>query len=447
MAEKSSKISINECQRLCIKYIKFGHDETQLRILLSHRSDFDERTINNIVADAIRSYPNYGLIQKIVRSKLVCDVNGEDQKVIILDSEYRKISSIHRQRLGELFDAKYDFKSRIYTAEYEYKPFDAGLLLENEDGTYTYNTYVPPKWLEDWFYSNGEIGPKKIDKIPKMYHEFLMHLVGDNKRSYDYIIKWLANGLRRKNYCILATIGKQGIGKGVLGEIMRLLFGRENYYAGSDRMFKGTFNAQISNKRLVYCDEIFIKEKEDEDKLKLVVNDNIEIEKKGIDAKEIKNYANFYVSSNNMDSINLTADDRRFSIVDLTDLKLIDKMTPEHIKMLLDMENIEKLACYLWHVEVDVQEMSKVFITDRTEQVRAMGLKEWEEWFLSEYCGKHKGETIKIHDAGESVKENFGYSTRVGRGRFMELQNKYPGVFNVVLRIEDDIKKWFLEIL
>ncbi len=447
MAEKSSRISIDECQRLCIKYIKFGYDEVNLRVLLSHKSDYDERTINNIVSDAIKSYPNYGLIQKIVRSKLVCDVNGEDQRVMVLDSAYRKISSIHRQRLGELFDAKYDFKSRIYTAEYEYKPFDPGLLLENEDGAYTYNTYVPPKWLEDWFYSDGKIEPKKEDKMPKIYHDFLMHLVGNNKRSYDYIVKWIANGLRRKNYCILATIGKQGIGKGVLGEIMRLLFGKENSYAGSDRMFKGTFNAQISNKRLVYCDEIFIKEKEDEDKLKLVVNDNIEIEKKGIDAKEIKNYANFYVSSNNMDSINLTADDRRFSIVDLTDLKLVEIMTPDHIKLLLDMENIEKLACYLWHVEVDVQEMSKVFITDRTEQVRAMGLKEWEEWFLSEYCGKHKGETIKIHDAGESIKENFGYSTRVGRGRFMELQNKYPGIFNVVLRVEDDIKKWFLEIL
>jgi hypothetical protein len=128
-------------------------------------------------------------------------------------------------------------------------------------------------------------------------------------------------------------------------------------------------------------------------------------------------------------------------------MKLIDAMSPDKIKSLLDTSNVEKLAQYLWHVDVDVKDMSKVFVTERTEQVRAMGLKEWEEWFLTEYCGKNKGSVIKIHDAGEAIKDNFGYSTRVGRGRFMELQNKYPDVFKVVLKMEDDIKKWSLEIL
>lgn len=443
---------VEDIFRFAKKMIRLGYSSSEICGMVANNEKigkyFDEETIAEVVEDCCDEYPNYGLIQKVVRSELVCDMEGEENKVTIIDEKFRDISYIHKSRLSEIFDRKYDFKSRIFTASYDYRPLEPGILLKNSDGTYTYNTYVPPKWLEDWFYTRGHSHPRKNSSVPKIYDKFLNHLVEGNRASYDYIVKWLANGLRRKNYCILATIGKQGIGKGVLGEIMRLLFGRENYYAGSDRMFKGTFNSQIANRRLVYCDEIFIREKEDEDKLKLVVNDNIEIEKKGIDAKEIKNYANFYVSSNNMDSISLTADDRRFSIVDLTDRKLLDTMDSDEIKKLLDVKNIEQLARYLWHYPVDVREMGRVFVTERTEQVRAMGLKEWEEYFISEYCPANRGKVFKIHEAGEIIKDQFGYSTRVGRGRFMDLQNKYPDSFKVTMRAEDDgKKKWVLEIL
>lgn len=440
--------SIEEVKKSVKKFIRLGYDKESIcGILSKNDKSFDSNILKDVVEDVVQDYPNYGMIQKIVRSELVVDKAGEDVNVIILDSKFKSIEPINRQRLFEMFDSKYDFKSKVYTATFDYRPLEPGMLLKNSDGSYSYNTYVPPKWLEEWFYSKGEIQPKKVSEIPTMYYKFFNHLVGGNKPSFDYLIKWLANGLKRKNYCILTTIGKQGIGKGVLGEIMRKIFGRENYYAGSDRMFKGTFNSQIANRRLVYCDEIFIREKEDEDKLKLVVNDNIEIEKKGVDAKEIKNYANFYVSSNNMDAICLTADDRRFSIIDLTDVKLLEIMSPDEIKELLEEKNVEMLARFLWYVNVDVKEMSKVFITERTSQVRAMGLKEWEEYFIMEYCPNNPGKVMKVHEAGEVIKDHFGYNTRVGRGRFLDLQNKYPESFKVTLKEINDKKTWVVEIL
>ena len=203
----------------------------------------------------------------------------------------------------------------------------------------------------------------------------------------------------------------------------------------------------MANKRLVYCDEIYIKNKEDEDKLKLVVNDNLEIEKKGIDAKEIKNYANFYVSSNNMDALNLTADDRRFSIIDLTDTKLTETMSIDEINSLLLPSNITELAKYLWHFKVDKQAMLRVFISDRTEEVRSNTLKEWEEWFIFKFCPDNSGKEYEIWEAGESVKEQFGYSVRIGRSRFQDLNKKYPDIFKVYCKsLDNNSRKWVLEI-
>jgi len=438
---------IREIKTECETLIRFGnnHNQIQKRLEAQYKSVSSE-VLADIIEDCVADYKNYGLIQKLVRSDLVCDQLGEDNTVSILDKVSRQVSKIHRSRLVELFDRRCNIKNKIITCEYEYRPYDYGMLIKNDDDTYSFNTYQPPFWFQDCFFSEGNLEVPKELEFQNLYRRFFMHLVNKDKTSYNYLIQWLANGLRSRNYCILATIGKQGIGKGVLGGIMRELFGASNFYSGGDRMFKGTFNSQIANKRLVYCDEISIKNKEEEDRIKLVVNDYLEIEQKGVDAKEIKNYANFYISSNNMDSISLTADDRRFSIIELTDKKLTTVFTPEEIQSLFAPENIKSLASFLWHYHVDEKEMLKVFVSKRTEEVRSSSLKEWEDWFIFRFCEINSGKNYEIWEAADQVKEQFGYSFRIGRGKFLELMKKYPEVFSVKNTTEDGVRVWRLHI-
>jgi hypothetical protein len=401
-------------------------------------SEIDDKTKEDIVRDTVEEFKNYELIQKIVRSELIGDIKAPDSKLIkILNTDTKSISEINRYRLVELFDAKYDIKSYINMCEFQYKPLDPFIFRKSEEGHTVFNFYQPPKWLEDYYYSSGRIKPPLVKHIPDIYHKFLMHLTDSKKESYDYIIKWLSNAIKNRNYCILTTIGDQGIGKGVLGSIMEKLVGSPNYHAGTDRMFKGVFNTQIANKRIVYCDEISISSKEEEDKLKLVVNDSIEIEQKGRDVIYEDNYASFYISSNNMDAISLTEDDRRFSIVDLTSIKITKVFTDAMFAELFLEENLHKFASFLWHFEVNVEEMKQVFRSARTEQVRDSTLKEWEEWFIYKYCHDNAGKTIDIWDAGEAVKEQFGYNTRIGRVKFNFLSRRYAKVFKVKQLKED----------
>jgi hypothetical protein len=210
-------------------------------------------------------------------------------------------------------------------------------------------------------------------------------------------------------------------------------------------MFKGKFNSQIMNKRLVYCDEISIRNKEDEDKLKLVVNDFIEVERKGIDAEEISNYANFYISSNNLDAIKLSGDDRRFSIINLTDIKLIEIFNDKEIKELLEQKNIDKLAQVLYYRKVDKEGMKKVFISERTRLVRESALKEWEDWFLTEYCVDNAGRSIKQKTVSDDVEDQFGSKFRPSRTSFDKLRNLLPPdqrIFEIKKKSIDGKQVW-----
>lgn len=425
--------------------IRWGKNESQIKqACISYFKDTAEDILHDIVDDVIEEYPNYSLIQKVMRSKIVCDASGEENSIILIDEERKKIDRYDRSRLKEILHPKFDFISKMYTAKFEYRPLDPGMLIKDEcDNTFIYNTYKPPFWQYDWFYSKGKVLPKKNKQIPSTYRNFLWNLLDQDEKSYEYVVKWLANAVQDRNYCMLCTIGKQGIGKGVLGSIMAKIFGENegNFCQVKSDIFKGTFNSQLQNKRLVYLDELNIKNREEEDRLKMVINDIIEVEKKGIDAKQVKNYASYYISNNHLDSLKLTADDRRFSIVNLTNRKLIDYMTVNQIEELLADDNIKELVSYLWHYPVNKQEMLKVFVSERTELIKESGLKEWQEWFLFEYCMDNRGKVLDFKkDIKPSVQDEFGIN--IGRPKLQELHSMYPQYFELKNAKEKGVRTW-----
>ena len=186
---------------------------------------------------------------------------------------------------------------------------------------------------------------ERVDKMPELFHRFFIHLSNGKESEYDYIIKWLANAIQDRNFCVLAAIGAPGIGKGVLGNIMLGLVGLSNFTKTDNKLISKDFNAQIRNKRLVFCDEINIKKTNHMNKFKDLVNDKIEIEGKGKDAKLDDNYASIYVASNNLDSLYIPENDRRFSVVELTNNRLDSNFTVKEIEDCLPTKKqAEKIA-------------------------------------------------------------------------------------------------------
>ena len=439
------------------KMIRFGMSKEQIfyKLRIQHcPQNIEEKLLQVVMDQTCDDYPDYELIQTIVRSKLALDRDAERSKLHIVDYLTRQIFTMDQQRVMKLFDNKYDFRNKIFTCSFEYLPYFQKAMVKQE-GLWKFNTYVPPFWQEEAFYTEGAVPVTKVTKLPPLYKKFITHLVDNDKASYEYVLDWMANALQNRNYCILTTIGLQGVGKGVLAGILRSLVGDHNFVVTDKKLVRKDFNGQIHGKRIVYVDEVKISNADEENKLKSLINDVIEIEKKGKDAILTDNYASIYISSNQLNSLRLTADDRRFSIVNLASKKLLDVMSESEIKALRDEENIEELAKYLYYRKVDSEKMMRVFKSDRTEEVRSNQLNPWQEWFIEEFCFEHAGKDVEMTAAATAIEEEFGGGARCGRAAFKKLSDIYPDKFIVKSpkrRIEMDGKirrktVWVLEIM
>ena len=230
---------------------------------------------------------------------------------------------------------------------------------------------------------------------------------------------------------------------------MQKLVGESNFSLTDNRLVQKEFNAQILNKKLVYIDELKIKNANEENRLKLLINDTVEVEKKGVDSMNVDNWASLYVSSNDFDSIKLRGDDRRFSIVQLTDKKLIEVMSGDDIQSLFEDENVERLAFYLMNREVDADRMKRVFVSARTMDVREAALKQWEEWIIESYYPTVRGENVVVHDVTTMVEERYGSRVRPTRRAFQSLSERFPEILKVkrgTVKVGDEVSRpWMLE--
>lgn len=415
-------------------YITMGYECVKIKNMILKRCH-DEKLpadiIEEVVQDVCDNYPNYDLIQKIMRSKIIDDIESDDIKYYLFDEDNKDITRIAPDKLKSLFSRKFRIKDKIYTASMMYRPDKPKILFKQENGPWVFNTYKPPFWYSEEFYSYGKIKTPVVEKIPELYHKFLNHLVGGNLDSYNYVLDWLATAVQSRNHCMLCTIGAKGIGKGVLGTIMRNVVGDSNFSLTTNRIVKSTFNSQIKDKKIVYCDELTISNTNEEDQLKLLINDQIEIEQKGIDAKVCKNFANIYLSSNNLDAIQISGDNRRFSIVDLTDVKLMNVMTKDEIDTVCEDKNlVSEFASYLKYRKVDPDRMLKVFESSRTDEVRLNGLKDWEYWLLFEYSANLESRKVLLKELTQRVIDKYG-NIKPGYTAMRKLQNKYPEMLKI----------------
>jgi hypothetical protein len=421
------------------KLVRFGKTESEIVSAISSKYDeMSDSTIKSAVKAVLNTIENYRYIQKIIRSDLVLDSSGI--KTYVLDPVTRTRSETTLSNLTMLFDPKFDIRSRVKQCTFVYDPFKLEQIYEPTYGSVYYNTYQPPNWQSDAFYNKVKI--PITEKLPEIYSKFLDHLLDNDSESKGYVLDWLANAIQDRNYCILTTIGSQGIGKGVLGDVMRMLVGDNNYSKTGNRLLEGKFNSQIKNKRIVYCDEVSIKTHREEEKLKDLINSIVEVELKGKDAELTTNFASFYFSSNSIDAIKLYADDRRFSIVNLTSKKLSEIMSKDEIGRLLDPESIAELGRYLFCRPIDSSKMLTVFKSARTEEVRSASLAMWHDWFLDEYAMDHKGKVVKLQDAGDAVEDKFGSKIRPGRPAFMDLQSRFPNKYKVAKKTLEGKQVW-----
>jgi len=193
---------------------------------------------------------------------------------------------------------------------------------------YTYNYYPNPSLCPSNCYNIWKPFPilktqlnTKVD-TSKIY-AFIYTLLGE---CAEYVLNWFAHIVqkpeRKTEVCIL-LYGSQGCGKSTIGEyILRKIIGLDKMIITSkaDKMFGRFVNTQ--GKLLAVLNEASGK---DTFNICDILKDAItctttEQEKKGIDVITITDYTNYVFTTNNINSVKVPEDDRRFMPIEINNV-------------------------------------------------------------------------------------------------------------------------------
>ncbi len=156
---------------------------------------------------------------------------------------------------------------------------------------------------------------------------FLLEIICNNEQAtYDYLICYLAHALQfpeEKPGIMVIMIGGQGIGKGTLAKILRLIWSATYWHIHKIEYVTGNFNASLERAFIVFLDEaLFVGDRKASDSLKSLVTENvIQINEKYQPARQTKSYHRFFAATNAEHFKNTERDDRRDFVLKVSEAR------------------------------------------------------------------------------------------------------------------------------
>lgn len=168
-------------------------------------------------------------------------------------------------------------------------------------------------------------------------------ICSNNLKIYDYLLQWIKNicVYNKNTTAILLYSQKQGTGKNTFINFLINLIGPNLCYISNSLNEVMNTHTDLSGKILVNVNEL-ITDKNNyyfhAQKLKSLITDHyIQINKKFIQPYQIENLTNWIFTTNNIDSIQISTNDRRFTCIEVSDKysqntqyfrKLYSELTP-----------------------------------------------------------------------------------------------------------------------
>lgn len=266
-------------------------------------------------------------------------------KEVVFNNKMRQISKMHPKAYMAALsthERKLIKDQGMKMATFSFNPyndFEKRIILQEGQKVVEFNCYTPPKWR------CNEEGRLDLDLErnytrpfpPAIFEEFMEHLVPKVSHR-KYIYHWMHQALFSRNETYLVLNGKKGAGKNLLCNILGVLAGTEYFRDANQRFFTEGFNSVLDRARLILLDELKFETSEKQDRLKKYINKGQNIERKGIDAdKTIETFNSYIINNNEISDAYIVWDDRRFSVPDLTPVRLLDIWTQEKVDSFVSM--------------------------------------------------------------------------------------------------------------
>lgn len=180
--------------------------------------------------------------------------------------------------------------------------------------------------------------PRLHPILKKFFEHFF---INEDSRNYMYRWMYTLTHIFHRTTPIVVLCGKAAVGKNTFVEnILVGLIGDHNYHKAAQ--LSERFNASVLNCQLHFFDEGTL-EGHAKRNLKGFHELFVAIERKGIDvAAPERIFARFIIATNNRTDIRLDGNDRKFSVPEITDTKLVEVFSPEEQEFLFNFKKDTK---------------------------------------------------------------------------------------------------------
>lgn len=202
-----------------------------------------------------------------------------------------------------------------------------------------------------------------------------------------WMLHWLANIVReptKKAMTAPVMIGVFGAGKSLLLKYFGRILGPSYLVATDENHIYGRFNKHLAHTLLLHSEEaLYGGERKHLGIIKSLITDEFRIfEQKGVDAKRVHNYLRLALTSNEAHAAPAQAGDRRFTIFDLKDRKLDDKLRDAVVDEMDAGTGPSKLFHHLMTMEYDPKIPRTNLKNDALADLKQINLDPISSWWI-----------------------------------------------------------------
>lgn len=166
-----------------------------------------------------------------------------------------------------------------------------------------------------------------------------------NDDLYQWLLKWMARCVQHPGKPAEVAVvfrGLKGTGKGMVGQIMMGIFRGHELHITQSKHLVGSFNSHLVDALFLFLDEaVWGGDKQGEAVLKaLITEPTLMIEPKGVDAFPMPNRLKIVMSSNNDWVVPVSSDERRYFVLDVSEIRKGDYAYFEKLKTAIEGEEL-----------------------------------------------------------------------------------------------------------
>jgi hypothetical protein len=224
----------------------------------------------------------------------------------------------------------------------------------------------------------GVTEPKRGNVEP--WRELLSYLFAKDREKIRWFEQWCAYPIQAPGTKLLNAIVlwglEQGTGKSLIGLTLGRIYGKDNFAEVSYVDLTDRFNDWLAKKQLVLGDEIAGEDRRAASEIvkRLITQQEVRINPKGIPAYLVRDHANFIFTSNHPDPIYIDPGDRRFFVHEVRGRPLERAFYEAYDAWYRSAEGIQALLHHLLHVRLDgfLPNAPALATSDKEEMIRSV---------------------------------------------------------------------------